>query len=228
MADYSGYDPNQDPSRRKSAALQAQPGTSVYPGQVQNYNQWLYTPMDQRPTPTAPSMAHQSAYATGWQGASSPVAAGSYQTPYGPASVNRVTPDTYGMMPQSSTIAPNPAGGRSYQPGASTAPFQYGPPAPQSSGFLGIGSSASQAQGNTPIAPPSPPQNAMQRWQASASGVSQEGIRPISDQRRYFWATNHIDARAPQAQPPQGLGTNAQRGYAQIKFNNSPSNWSPY
>lgn len=105
-----------------------------------------------------------------------------------------------------------------------------GPPAPMLMGLPGIG--------NTPNTPgvsfqPStdasvvPKSNTVQRWQDAGNPTqpAANGVKPMTDQRRYFWATGSVDARAPQANPAANLGAPAP-----VTFNPSPghSDWQPY
>jgi len=202
MADFT-FNPLLDPARGKKAAVSS--GNTDYPARVAAYNSWLYTPMDRRPDPPVNPLAQYTA--PGWHGPTAPVAPGSYNTPYGTASVS------------------NPMWNIQTAPTA-TLPVQGGVPmagAAGPSGPLGTEPSiidtapkATYTPPQSSMAPPSPPQNSMQRWQQQA----QNGPKPLSDQRRYFWATGHIDARArpsPQNSSP-----------APVQFKNSPTNWAPY
>lgn len=98
----------------------------------------------------------------------------------------------------------------------------------------GFNPSALPGIGNTPNTPgvsfqPDasvvPKSNTVQRWQDAGNPTTPEGggLKPLSDPRRYFWATGSIDARAPQANPSSNLGA-----VAPVKFNSSPSGWEPY
>lgn len=206
MADYT-FDPSKDPARRGKASYTAG-GNSGYPAQVASYNNWLYTPMDRRPTPTpTPPNPLYDASSPGWHGPTSTVSPGNYSTPYGTASVSNPMWNIYNAP---TAKMPTPANG-----GAA------GPDGP--AGITGPTSAEPSAIDTAPKATltpgaPTPPQNSMQRW--SEQNSQPQGIRPISDQRRYFWSTRHIDARAPVS--PQ------QSSPAPVKFKNSPSNWTAW
>lgn len=175
MAQYPAYDPRSDPSRNKGAALRVAPGTSGYANSVAAYNNWLYTPFDRRDTATStPSYTFPK---------SGPVAPGNYTTPYGNVSstfpkwdlpTDTPTPTGMGGIPSLSGLSTsNP-----YPSIIDTAPKAIAP------------------AGNDNV--PTQPQNAQQRWEG---GSQQNGnpLRPISPQRRFFWATGQIDAHATQA-----------------------------
>lgn len=81
-----------------------------------------------------------------------------------------------------------------------------------------------------------PSGNAQQRWQAPEKDDG-TGLKPLSDARRYFWATGQVDARAPQAAnsyspQPVTFNSGSQVGSGQpVTFNNSApghSDWQPY
>ncbi len=240
MSDYRPYNPSTDPARNKAGYLGGKnPG---YPGQVGAYNNWLYTPMDRRPSvvPTASPVA---------------VNGSSITSPYGTASVSyKPQAPAYGGVPfdYSSIIAQNSQNG-----------INLGPQPPSSTGQNSIapmdgpyydsrkpnrvmnadgtpnldlsadavaksrGQSSGTMTGLTPTVPSTgdatmqPGQNAMQRWQSQSQQGG--GIRPLSDQRRYFWSTGSIDARAPMADPTQNKGATQP-----VTFNNSPSGWAPF
>lgn len=192
MANFSQYNPSSDPSRSKGAFLAG--GDPGYPGRVSAFNQWLYTPMDRRPTPTA---APAPSFNPGWNGPTQPVAPGSYSTPYGTASVSNPSftpqPPAYGGVPMGLGAA--------------------------SGGSFGAPEEDSNIINTAPMATysgtPSQPMNAQQRW---SQQQPQGGLKPLSDARRFFWATGSIDARAPQANPQANKGA-----VSPVQFVNNPT-----
>lgn len=65
-------------------------------------------------------------------------------------------------------------------------------------------STPSGGWGGMPVRPPS--ENSMQRAQTEAEGQNEQAqMRSLSPQRRYFWSTGRVDARAAQA--PQNART---------------------
>lgn len=206
MADFT-FNPSADPARRKAAALQGAPGTLDYPAQVAAYNQWLYTPMDRRPTPPTPVQPLLQPLSSGYNGPTvgAPVQPGSYTTPYGTASVSNPTFNQYTYTPPTR------------QPLSPAAPTgAAGPTGDQGQSIIDTAPRATFT--------PGPPQNSMQRWQASSQPQQdQGGMRQLSDQRRYFWATNHIDASTHYANPSQNKGA-----VAPVTFVNSPSQWTAW
>lgn len=199
---FAGYNPRADPARNKPSYVNgSQPG---YTGQVSAYNNWLYTPMDRRPTPAPiPYTPAPGNYASV-----------SFPTPK-PVVYTPTAPARGGAFFDSLSDIPTGSGGPSGQPSVS------GPPAPTSTGTTtGL---TPTVQSSPSMGAPSVPQNTMQRWQSQA-----DGIKPLSDERRFFWATGGnkgglIDARAPQAEPSQNKGA-----VQPVTFNNSPSGWEPY
>lgn len=212
MSDFRPYNPATDPARSgKSGWINGL--NPAYPATVQRFNTALYTPMDRKPdAPAAP------AWTQGWQGPRAPVPSGQYQTPYGTASV-RSNAQYQTAMEAAFGSGGAPTFGGIPSMAATAAPF--GPPAPTFGGAPGlnpgppIGSQnvtmpASTGQlpqatnpGAPPVSePPGPAQNAMQRW----TGNGGSALRPLTPQTRFFWATNHIDARAPQADQSQNAG----------------------
>lgn len=75
-----------------------------------------------------------------------------------------------------------------------------------------------------PSAPPAPAQNALQRQQAEAEQTS-SGLPPMSPQRRYFWSTGLIDARATQS--PRNRLTNWDEtfGAGATHMGSAPQTW---
>lgn len=82
-----------------------------------------------------------------------------------------------------------------------------------------------------------PQGNAQQRWR-SGQDDDGTGLKPLSDSRRFFWATGGIDARAPQANPQANKGAvqpvtfnNSSQVGNPVTFNNNVpghSDWQPY
>ncbi len=215
MSDYRPYNPSTDPARNKAGYLGGKnPG---YPGQVGAYNNWLYTPMDRRPTPSTPQ----------YTPAPGDFASVTYK-PQAPA---------YGGVPfdYSSIIAQNSQNGINLGPqttNPAAVPTATNPSGRPETSTPNGQMVAGNVTGLTPTVPSTgdatmqPGQNAMQRWQSASQQGG--GIRPISDERRYFWATGGnkgglIDARAPMADPTQNKGA-----VQPVTFNNSPSNWAPF
>lgn len=209
MADFT-YDPTQDPARRGKASYAAgnNPG---YPGQVAAYNAWLYTPMDRRPTPTPAAPVYSpdpnlSQYTAPGYHATDPASRAAIAQRYSPGGF--AAPGVAGAVD-------NPLTGAA---GASGPAGAMGAYSPQQSAL-------DTAPRATYSGAPTPPQNAMQRWTSASQQLAQpkEGLKPLSDQRRYFWATGHVDARAPQADPSRNKGA-----IAPVTFNNSPSSWTAW
>lgn len=208
MSDFRGYNSRTDPARNKAAYLSGgQPG---YPGDVAAYNNWLYTPMDRRPSPAGYDVSAQSrlASAPGTHSGGT-VTPGSYVTPYGTASISNPTFPAYGGAPIAGAAGPSGSVGISAPSG--------NPDGPQTP-FVSALDTAPKAT----MGVPSPPQNAMQRWQSQSSPQS-SNMPAISPQKRYFWATGSIDAHATAADPTQNRGA-----VAPVQFVNSPSNWAPF
>jgi len=204
MSDFRGYNSSRDPARNKASLF----GTPAYDASVAQFNNWLYTPMDRRPSPTGYNVSAQTraASAPGEHAPSAPVVPGNYVTPYGTASVSNPSFPAYGGAPMAG--AAGPSGPKGTMPSGNI----DGPQTP----FTSAVDTAPKA---TYSGVPTPPQNAMQRWQQPQAG----GMKPLSDQRRYFWATGSIDAHATQADPNRNKGA-----VAPVTFVNSPSNWEPY
>ena len=178
-----------------------------YPKQVADYNAWLYTPMDRRPNPNP-------------------------QQPYVPdPTLSQYTaPGFHSTSPDQAAAIANrytPGGTPGYTPppvlGAAGSPAGMGG---ATGGYAPQPSIIDTAPKATYQAGPTPPQNAMQRWsapQGAQQGAQAQGVRPLSDQRRYFWATGHIDAHATQANPSQNKGA-----IAPVTFNNTRSTWNAW
>jgi hypothetical protein len=82
--------------------------------------------------------------------------------------------------------------------------------------------------------------NTQQRWETPTERYYQRKMDRLNQgqsnnpaTREYYRMKQRITGSAPQATPPRGLtsgglSTGADRGYAQVAFNNSPSGWQPY
>lgn len=189
-------------------------GDPSYPSAVGQFNNWLYTPLDRRTAlpPGAPTgaasatQAHADATATGWQSPTAPMATGKYKTPYGTVGIQSGA--QYDQAKMAAFGPPGPWNNVTIQneiPTATATAAPFGPAYPGApsrtatstpaggTGFVSAIDTAPMASMNGAV---SPAQNSMQRWQSAAQ---QPGFKPISDARRFFWATGNIDARAPQS-----------------------------
>lgn len=172
-----------DPARRKGAAMAGMPGMAGYYDAVDAYNKDLARPSDTREVaPITPPTA----YATGWQGPTGVVTSGDYSTPYGSASVRYPGAPTMGGMP------------------GATVPLATASAAADTSSYPDA-EFLTQPEAAAPAQPPAPAQNSMQRW-SEQTKAQPEGMRELSNQRRYFWATGRIDARPTAADPSRNKG----------------------
>lgn len=228
---YPGYRQQlqSDPAATRKGAWVAG-GDAGYPAAVAQFDNWLYQPLDRRPAlppgATPPSSSRADASATGWQMPSATNLA-DIQRRYGTGGGS--APSTAWALP--ATTAPTRSATTTPSPSSSS----------PSTGFVSAVDTAPMASMNGAVAPA---QNAMQRWQSSAQ---QPGLKPISDARRYFWATGQIDARAPQSDQnstPAPVTFNSGNGHsawtpdsgtntspAPVTFSNAGtgghSNWEP-
>jgi len=168
-------------------------------GAPTDYNQWLYTPRDRKTTMPAPLSPLSG---PGWQAPSMQEAndiARRYNGSGQPYTYNPSQPEMFGPPAPTGATGVSGDAGDSGQSIIDTAPRAVYTP-PKSGGMA------------------APAQNSLQRWQQA--GQEQDGMRPLSDQRRYFWSTGHIDASTRYANPANNKGA-----IAPVTFVNSPNQW---
>lgn len=201
-----------------------------------DFNRRIYAPGGMTPPSAIPTT--QPNYPTGWQNlGGGRTQYGTNQTPYGSVGVTQAPSYRNAAGAPLGLPSNDPLSIANVDPIGPPSPIM-GPPAPSTMGGFPVARATgppdlNPGQDSYPVAPASPgspmspgmpsplpgtpagigaapAQNAMQQHQAEAA--TPPGMRPISNARRFFWATGRVDGSAPLAAASQPTNFDATFG----------------